>query len=224
MSDLLKRFENLTINSSDDGRNVLQDYVCKVKSEKKYFDCQNNFLVIPEQVGSKFVLCERKYIEGQSYVVCYGCRNLVSHENIKNINNTLKIKESYCINSKICEILFQPSQKEKRLGGFTEILLDDKKLKISLVHPSEEHNKIPGIVIVNARTSKPKCHMCKGFKCLHLNILNMKKVDGVIEKSPPPKRVGLKHLLFNVWVKFSRDNVCHIQLLSLRNWDSSIFH
>ena len=91
MSDLLKRFENLTINSSDDGRNVLQDYVCKVKSEKKYFDCQNNFLVIPEQVGSKFVLCERKYIE------------------------------------------------------------------------------------------------------------------------------GLKHLLFNVWVKFSRDNVCHIQLLSLRN-------
>ena len=152
MSDLLKRFENLTINSSDDGRNVLQDYVCKVKSEKKYFDCQNNFLVIPEQVGSKFVLCERKYIEGQSYVVCYGC------------------------------------QKEKRLGGFTEILLDDKKLKISLVHPSEEHNKIPGIVIVNSRTSKPKCHTCKGFKCLHVNILNMKNVDGVIEKSPPKKK------------------------------------
>ena len=34
MSDLLKRFENLTINSSDDERNVLQGYVCKVKSEK----------------------------------------------------------------------------------------------------------------------------------------------------------------------------------------------
>ena len=34
MSDLLKRFENLTINSSDDERNILQGYVCKVKSEK----------------------------------------------------------------------------------------------------------------------------------------------------------------------------------------------
>ena len=53
MSDLLERFENLTINSSDDERNVLQGYVCKVKSEKKYFNCQNNFLVIPDQVGSK---------------------------------------------------------------------------------------------------------------------------------------------------------------------------
>ena len=114
---------------------------------------------------------------------------MVSYENIKNINNTLKIKESYCIHSKICEILFQPSQKEKKLGGFTEILLDDKKLKISLFHPSEEHNKIPGIVIVNARTSKPKCRTCKGFKCLHLNILNMKNVDGVIEKAADTDKV-----------------------------------
>ena len=37
-------------------------------------------------------------------------------------------------------------------------------------------------------------------------------------KPPPPKkkRVGLKHLLFNVWVKFSSDNEYHIKLLSLR--------
>ena len=77
MSDLLKRFENLTMNSSDDEKNVLQGYVCKVKIEKKYFNCQNNFLVIPDQVGSKLVLCERKYIEGQSYVVCY-CLLLLS--------------------------------------------------------------------------------------------------------------------------------------------------
>ena len=79
MSELLKRFENLTLNSSEDERNTMQGYVCKVKSDKKYFDCQNNFLVIPDS-GSKFVLCERKYLKSDSYIVCHCCRNLVSNQ------------------------------------------------------------------------------------------------------------------------------------------------
>ena len=108
-------------------QNILQGYVSRVESDEKHFDCQNNFLVIPDQVGSKFVLCERKYIEGQSYVVCYGCRNLVSHENIKNINNTLKIKESYCINSKICEILFP--EKGKHAYNVEDVINRDSTYK-----------------------------------------------------------------------------------------------
>ena len=80
MSELLKRFENLTLNSCEEERNTMQGYVCKVKSDKKYFDCQNNFLVIPDQTRSKFVLCERKYLEPDSYIVCHGCRNLVSNQ------------------------------------------------------------------------------------------------------------------------------------------------
>ena len=58
MSELLKRFENLTLNSSEEERNTMQGYVCKVK---------NNFLVIPDPTGSKFVLCGRKYLESDSY-------------------------------------------------------------------------------------------------------------------------------------------------------------
>ena len=73
MSELLKRFESLTLNSSDEERNAMQGYV---KGDKKYFDCQNNFLVIPDQTGSRFVLCERKYLEADSYIVCYSCQNL----------------------------------------------------------------------------------------------------------------------------------------------------
>ena len=80
MSELLKRFENLTLNSSEEERNAMQGYVYKVKSDKKYFDCQNNFLVIPDQTGSKFVLCERKYLEPDSCIVCHGCRNWVSNQ------------------------------------------------------------------------------------------------------------------------------------------------
>ena len=78
MSELLKRFENLTLNSSEEERNTMQGYVCKVKSDKKYFDCQNNFLVIPDQTRSNIVLCERKYLKTYTYIVCHGCRNLVS--------------------------------------------------------------------------------------------------------------------------------------------------
>ena len=138
---------------------------------------REQFFVIPDQTGSKFVLCERKYHGPDNYIVCHGCRNLVSFENIKNVNDTDRIKESYCIHAKLCEILFVSSQKEKRCGFFTEILMDDKKLKISLVHPSEEHQKIPGIVIINTSTTKPKSHTYKGFKCLRINLLNMKDVE-----------------------------------------------
>ena len=78
MSGFLKRFENLTLNSSEEERNAMQGYVWKGKSDKKYFDCQNNFLVIPDQTRSKFVLCERKYLKPDTYIVCHGCHNLVS--------------------------------------------------------------------------------------------------------------------------------------------------
>ena len=83
MTELLKRFENLTLSSSEEERNSMQGYVCKVKSEKKYFACENNFFVIPDRTGSKFVLCERKYHGPDNYIVSHGCRNLVSFENIK---------------------------------------------------------------------------------------------------------------------------------------------
>ena len=44
------------------------------------------------------------------------------------------------------------------------------KKSICLVHPSVSLAKSPGIVVVNSRATKPKCHTCKGFKCLHVNI------------------------------------------------------
>ena len=78
-------------------------------------------------------------------------------------------------------------KQDQRCGFFIEILIDDNKLKISLVHPSEEHQKIPGIVIISTRTTKPKCHVCKGFKCLHKNLLNVKDEE---RKTADTEKVG----------------------------------
>ena len=46
------------------------------------------------------------------------------------------------------------------------------------MHPSGDSEKIPGIIVVNSRSTKPKCHTCKGFKCLHINIF----LEGVSKK------------------------------------------
>ena len=55
-----------------------------------------------------------------------------------------------------------------REGHYIEVLPSHKQA-ISLVHPFTESKENPGI-IVDSRSTKPKCHTCKGFKCLHVNI------------------------------------------------------
>ena len=62
MSALIAKFENLTLDTDDDVKNALYGYIWKVKSSKIYFECKNDHYVIPDQSGSKFILCKRKYL------------------------------------------------------------------------------------------------------------------------------------------------------------------
>jgi hypothetical protein len=56
MSDLIAKFDQLTLNTEEDEKNFLYGYVCKVKSSKNYFEFENDFYVVPDQSGSKFIL------------------------------------------------------------------------------------------------------------------------------------------------------------------------
>ena len=51
------KFYQLTLNTKEDEKNVLSGYVCNVKSSKNYFECENDFYVVPDQSGSTFILC-----------------------------------------------------------------------------------------------------------------------------------------------------------------------
>ena len=51
---LIAKFDQLTLNTEENEKNILYGYICKVKSSKNYFACENDFYVVPDQSGSKF--------------------------------------------------------------------------------------------------------------------------------------------------------------------------
>ena len=162
MSDLISKFDNLTLGSSDEEKNTLHGYICKIKSSKLYFECEDNYFVISDQSGSKFILCQRKFLAKDAYISCLNCKNQITYENMKNIDDVKTLKSEYCEHAKVCEILFGENGKKQhnRQEHYIEILLPGEKSKqtISLVHPADESAKMPGIIVVNSRSTKPKCH------------------------------------------------------------------
>ena len=161
MSALIAKFDQLTLNAEDDEKNILYGYLCKVKASKNYFPCENDFYVVPDQSGLKFILCERKYLLRDTIIICHNCKNGIAFSNFKNVHNVDSIKEEYCPHAKLSELLFDPNPKQYDLklfdGHYIEILSSEKQ-SIALVHPSTENEKNPGIIVVNTRSTKPKCH------------------------------------------------------------------
>ena len=157
MSALIAKFDKLTLNAEDDEKNTLYGYLCKVKSSKNYFPCQNDFYVVPDQSGLKFILCERKYLLKDSIIICHNCKNGIAFSNFKNILNVDSVKEEYCPHAKLSELLFKekPKQNDLKLhdGHYIEVL-SSAKLSIALVHPSTENAKKPGIIVDNSRSTK----------------------------------------------------------------------
>ena len=96
MSDLISKFDNLTLGSSDEEKNTLHGYICKIKSSKLYFECEDNYFVISDQSGSKFILCQRKFLAKDAYISCLNCKNQITYENMKNIDNVKTLKSEYC--------------------------------------------------------------------------------------------------------------------------------
>ena len=96
MSDLISKFNNLTLGSSEENKNTLHGCICKVKLSKMYFECENNYFVIPEQSGSKYILWQRKVLATDTFVLCLNCKNEFVYQNIKIIDNVRNLKNKYC--------------------------------------------------------------------------------------------------------------------------------
>ena len=73
----------------------------------------------------------------------------------------------------LCQILISDTKPVKPLDSKTncvEVLENGTKF-LALVHPCQDSkNQMPGVVVLNSRTRKPKCHTCEGKKCRHINI------------------------------------------------------
>lgn len=79
-----------------------------------YFACENNYFVIPDQLGSKFILCQRKVLATDTFVSCLNCKNEFVYKNIKNIDNERNLKNECCQHAKVCEILLEEKNEKQQ--------------------------------------------------------------------------------------------------------------
>ena len=163
MASLIEKLDALKI-CDENKRKDLYGYLYRTKGTKNYFLCSNNYFVIPSTDNKKMLLCQ-KTVSGAFF--CFSCE----HYSALKTKGGLEMKPE-CIHIQLCKILFSNSEggKEKTiLDGVEE--LENGKRYLALVHPDrEEEDRVPGIITLTSRTTKPKCFTCEGKKCLHLNI------------------------------------------------------
>ena len=90
------------------------------------------------------------------------------------------LKTKYCEHSQVFTLVFHHDDLKKGLGTCTEKefveVLNTRKNYGCLVIPGSENVTKPGVVVLTARTLKPRCDRCSGKTCIHLTI-HRKKYD-----------------------------------------------
>ena len=174
MSSLIEKFDSLAINDEKERKDIY-GYVFRTKKSKNYFFCKNDFIVIPSFDEKKMILCKLVLQKPEYCFICFKCENLTILENMDNVEDYAKSKNKSCIHKKLCKVIFAENI-SKNYNISPEInyieVLQKGKVCISLVHPSQDNKKtrLPGIVVLNSRTTKPKCDTCEGKKCIHVNL------------------------------------------------------
>ena len=187
MSSLARKLDDLNL---EEERSNMFGYIWRTKQSKKFFACKNNFYVVPDSVGSRMILCQRMNFGESDYFICLKCTDTTIFENLGAPSDLKNLKEDYCIHAKLCSVIFETKRNDTCKipdNGLIEILHQDKEF-ISLVYaPPHLKKKFPGVIFLNSRTTKPKCHSCEGKKCVHINTYQNISTDNKDEEFPTRK-------------------------------------
>ena len=192
MSSLAAKLDSISVGSE---RSILFGYVWRTKQNKRYYLCKDDYFVIPEEKGSSLVLCKRVTKGECNGFVCLKCSDMTVFGNLGSVKNIDAMKQAYCIHAKLCSILFDEGKASpsKKTSGQNEIkILKRFPEFISLVHTASSNNKLPGVVVVNSRATKPKCHTCQGKKCIHVNVYIENASNSDEEEELPIKRMPIE--------------------------------
>ena len=172
MCDLASKLDSLSLSD----RCGMIGYISRVKKSKKYFKCPENYFVLPDIEGSKLILCKRQSAIEDDVFICFQCTDMTIFKNLRNVDKIKSIKDEYCNHAKLCSVLFD-TKNDKPFDAVNEIEILRKNPSeiIALVFPNlSDKVKNPGVLVLNSRMSKPKCHTCEGKKCIHVNTYLLK--------------------------------------------------
>ena len=94
-----------------------------------------------------------------------------------------------CDQTEPCTVLFNEEMVEddKSPENNEVKILQRSPEFITLIYPAKALDKLPGIVVLNSRSTKPKCHTCQGKKCMHVNIYSENAFSHEEEEDLPTK-------------------------------------
>ena len=130
------------------------------KAKQEYFFCQTYYIVILDTRGSSLVLC-KKVIKDQSQgYICFKCSDMTTFNNLGYIQSLEDMKQDYCEHAKLCTVLFDEEMVEDDISPESnEVkILQRSPEFVTLIYPAKALDKLPGIVVLNSRSTKPKCH------------------------------------------------------------------
>ena len=103
MSDLTAKLDNLSLGED---RSKMFGYIWRTKQKKNYFDCKNNYFVVPDIRGSTLVLIRKvKKNDAEGYI-CLKCTDMTVFKNLGNIKNFEGLKQEYYDHARVCPVLF----------------------------------------------------------------------------------------------------------------------
>ena len=192
---ILTRLEQLSLSSKSDEKLKLKIYHSRLSISGDFFLCKNGYIAIKDFEGKKFTVLKRiQDLKKNLIVVCLKCVDPRVMSSLSGNEDLSHLKRDYCEHASVCVLLWPNIELNDDIESqddmdFVEVL-KTKKNYACLVVPGSENVSKPGVVVVTARTLKPRCDRCLGKTCLHLTIHKDKydeDVEGIII-SP----VGLK--------------------------------
>lgn len=111
MSALADKLNALIVGGE---RSVLFGYIWRTKRSKKFYSCQDNYLVVPDVEGSKLILCQKRNIDDFYFFICFQCAKSTVFENLGNIKNVDEITKDYCMHAKLCTILLSEGTEPRK--------------------------------------------------------------------------------------------------------------
>ena len=109
MSSLASKLDSVSLGGD---RSKLFGYIWRTKQNKKYFFCQNNYIVIPDTRGSALVLCKKMIKDQSQGYICFKCSDMTTFNNLGYIQSLEDMKQDYCEHAKLCTVLFDEEMVE----------------------------------------------------------------------------------------------------------------
>ena len=191
-SNILTRLESLSLSDDNEKTAKCQIYHTRLMFSGERFLCKFGYVVLKDFEGKRFLVLRRIKDKSENILtICLKCTDARVLSSVKENDDLTCLISDYCIHAIVTNLIWSSDDLDPgddlTEEEFVEVL-DVKKNYAALVVPSADSVTKPGVVVLTAKTLKPRCDKCEGKTCSHLTLHKIKyDVQEQDEKEINPK-------------------------------------